>query len=123
MPEITGYYYILSLADADDKFQEQDEMNNLFYTTLDPIYFEYGISYLSKKNSNQKFEFKNPVEISPKNIKRSEFNTSVTTANKNAYTPEEILEFFKKEKESGAINKKVNQYLERAKKHEDPKMN
>lgn len=122
MPEITGYYYILSLADADDKFQEQDEMNNLFYTSVDPIYFENGISYLSKKSSNQKFEFTNTLEVTTNNMKRSDYNTSVTAQHKNAYTPEEILEFFKKEKESGKINKKVNQYLKRAKTHDYPKL-
>lgn len=113
MPEITGYYYLLCLADADDKFQEQDEMNNLFYTTIDPVYFDAGIEYKSDGKVYSPFTFKNEMSITKENIKSSVFNSSVTPKFRNAYSPEEIKEFFKKEKESGRIDKKVDEYVQR----------
>lgn len=113
MPEITGFYYLLCLADAEDKFQEQDEMNNLFYTTIDPVYFEYGIEYKSTAAKESPFYFKNELAPSTENMKRSKFNSSVTDKFRNAYTPEEIIEFFKKEKVSGRLNTKVDEYVQR----------
>ena len=59
MPEITGYYYLLTIADAEDKFQEQDEINNLFYTSVYPIYFDYGIGAKSTNGNAANFKFKN----------------------------------------------------------------
>ncbi|MEM8909556.1 MAG: C1 family peptidase, partial [Bacteroidota bacterium] len=44
MPPITGDYYLVLVADAGDQFSEQDELNNLFYTTLDPKYFQAGFA-------------------------------------------------------------------------------
>jgi C1A family cysteine protease len=112
MPEITGYYYLLCLADAEDKFQEQDELNNLFYTTIDPIYFEYGIEYKSTEEKESPFNFKNDIAVSPENIKRSKYNDVVTDKFRNAYTQEEILAFFKKEKVSGRLDGKIDEYLQ-----------
>jgi C1A family cysteine protease len=113
MPEISGYYYLLCLADAEDKFQEQDEMNNLFYTTIDPVYFEYGIEYKSTEVKQSPFTFKNDIPLSQENIKRSKYNSSVTEKFRNAYTPEEIRAFFKKEKENGHMDRKVDEYVQR----------
>jgi hypothetical protein len=110
MPEITGYYYLLCLADADDKFQEQDEQNNLFYTTIDPIYFESG-TYKSA-GTKSPFTFKNDVAANTQNIKRSRFNTVVTEKFQNAYTAEEILSFFKKEKKNVTLDRKVDEYAQ-----------
>ncbi|MCU0370541.1 MAG: C1 family peptidase [Bacteroidales bacterium] len=113
MPEITGFYYLLCLADAEDKFQEQDEVNNLFYTTIDPVYFEYGIEYKSSERKENPFDFKNDIAFSKENIKRSKYNSGVTERFRNAYTPEEIKAFFKKEKESGRMDLKVDEYVQR----------
>jgi hypothetical protein len=111
MPEISGFYYLLTLADAEDKFQEQNEQNNLFYTTLDPLFFNDGIGLKSSGGSN--FNFTNDTPVTRENIKKSKFNTVVTEDFRNAYTPEEILAFFKKEKESGRLDQKVDEYIQR----------
>ena len=113
MPEITGYYYLLCIADAEDKFQEQDELNNLFYTTIDPVYFEYGIEYKSSEKKVNPFNFKNDVAFSVENIKQSKYNSGITEKFRNAYTPEEIFAFFKKEKENGSLDRKVDEYVQR----------
>jgi C1A family cysteine protease len=113
MPDITGFYYLLCLADATDKFQEQNELNNLFYTTIDPVYFQSGVQYKSSEKNNDPFNFKNDIAFSKENIKHSKYNSSVTQKFRNAYTPEEIIAFFKKEAESGRIDRKVDQYVQR----------
>jgi hypothetical protein len=114
MPEISGLYYLLCIADADDKFQEQDEMNNLFYTTLDPIFFDSGVEYKSSDGKvNSPFTFKNETTVTKENIKTSKYNSAVTQKSRNAYSPEEIKAFFKKEKESGNLDRKVDEYVQR----------
>lgn len=113
MPEITGFYYLLCIADAEDKFQEQDELNNLFYTTIDPVYFEYGIGTKSSQKFYNPFTFKNEVEFNKEKTRRTKYNSAVTQDFRNAYTPEEIIEFFKKEKISGRLDGKVDEYVQR----------
>ncbi len=113
MPEITGLYYLLCIADAEDKFQEQDEMNNLFYTTEFPILFDSGEEYKSSDQKESPFTFKNNINVSKENIKHSKFNSAVTPEFRNAYTPEEIIEFFKKEKISGRLDGKIDEYVQR----------
>ena len=87
-------------------------MNNLFYTTEDPVLFDAGIEYKSSGQVKSPFTFKNEIEVNKQNIKQSTFNSAVTAQNKNAYTPEEIMEFFRKEKSNGNIDKKVNEYIQ-----------
>ena len=118
MPELSGLYYLVMIADAGDKFAEQDEMNNLYYTTLDPKYFDYGYSSKSSQstsvneNSISKFNFVNTEEPNLENLKQSTNQTAVTEDFKNAYTQEEILEFIKREKLNGNIDNKVSKYIQ-----------
>ena len=111
MPQITGYYYLVLIADAGDQFNEQNEANNLFYTTTDPKYFENGYSL----RIHQKFEFKNPMPLQPNLLTKNVFNSAVNQRSKNAYTPQEILNLIKREKKNGNISKKVNIAINRGK--------
>ncbi|MBK6347025.1 MAG: C1 family peptidase [Bacteroidales bacterium] len=113
MPDITGYYYLLTIADAEDKFQEENEINNLFYTSVYPIYFDYGIGTKSTGGNAGSFKFKNEVPASVPNLRNSKYNSVVTPEFKNAYTQKEILAFFKAEKKSGRLDQKVDEYLQR----------
>jgi len=112
MPEITGDYYLAMIVDAGDKFTEQDEMNNIFYSTLDPKYFEAGYSNLKSGGSNgQYFKFTNSLPNTTANIQKSEFNSAVTKRNRNAYSPQEIKAFFAQEKASGRLQAKAREYV------------
>lgn len=113
MPSITGYYYLLAAADAGDVFQEQDELNNLFYPYLWPVYFEYGVGEYKTAGVKKEFKFENDIPFSFENIKRSKYNTIVNNENRNAYTPEEIIEFLKKEKRSGRLDKKIQNHMDK----------
>lgn len=109
MPEITGDYYLLALVDAGDVFQEQDELNNLFYPFLWPLYFYEGVEYKTSE-AHERPIFKNDLTPSLENLKQSKYNTIVTESFRNAYTPEEIKEFLKKEKRTGRLDEKIIQY-------------
>lgn len=121
MPELSGYYYLVMIADAEDNFNEQDEQNNLFYTTIDPKYFDYGYSSRSSQEvennsaSISQFSFVNDAEANPQNLKKNKHQTVVTEQFKNAYTQKEILEFIKREKSNGNIDTKVNRYIQQTK--------
>lgn len=116
MPQITGYYYLVTIADPEDKIKEQNEMNNLFYSSLFPLYFSSGVGQKSSQGSSVNFSFKNDVQVnqvSEKNIRSSKHNSVVTPEFRNAYTQKEILDFFKEEKSSGRLNQKIDEYLQR----------
>ena len=115
MPQISGYYYLVLIADASDQFAEQDELNNLFYTTLIPKYFENGYSSRPKKSKNNfqsssDYEFENPTILTADMLKKSSFNTIVSDNFKNAYTQDEILNFIKEEHKNGKLKEKINLY-------------
>ncbi len=118
MPDITGAYYLLLVADAEDVFQEQNEMNNLFYTTNpDPAWFVNGVVLKSSKKSNSEvMQFNNDIEFDVNTTKSTRFNTAVNAGNRNAYTPEEILSFVKAKKRSGELDKRVVKHLEQSSK-------
>ena len=108
MPQITGAYYLALIVDIGDRFNEQDEMNNIFYSTLEPKYFEYGYSDLQAgKNNGNYFKFMNTLNPTDNNLKKSAFNSAVTSKARNTYTPAEIKAFFAKEKASGRLQAKA----------------
>lgn len=115
MPQISGYYYLVLIADASDQFAEQDELNNLFYTTLIPKYFENGYGSRpekskSKQESISAYEFDNTSVLSTNQLKKSSFNTIISDNFKNAYTQDEILKFIKEEHKNGKLREKINLY-------------
>jgi hypothetical protein len=108
MPQITGEYYIVMLADASEKFKENDEQNNVFYTTVEPKYFDGGYSELRPSNNNANyFKFTNTLQSSKDNLQKSVYNTAVTAKHRNAYSPEEIKAFVKHEYETGRLQAKA----------------
>jgi len=116
MPDITGIYYILLIADGSDVFAEDNEMNNIFYTTNDPVYFQNGIygktSAGAFNNYSHYFNFINSTKGLPDlaSLKHNKYNTAVTSYNLNAYRPDEITDFLKYEHKSGRLQAKINAY-------------
>lgn len=108
MPQITGDYYLVLIADATNKFEEANEMNNLFYTTSAPKYFQYGYSSKGGKNDNN-FSFKNASMAKPTKdvISKSPYKTAVTATNPNAYRPDEIINLLKAKAKSGELRQKI----------------
>lgn len=112
MPNITGDYYLVMIADAGDVFQEKNEQNNLFYTTIDPKYFQGGYGTTPSAEGSGKapvFQFSNAVQIKPTLLQQSAFNSAVTENFKNAYTSEEVINLLKVEKRNGRLQKKIQE--------------
>lgn len=121
MPELSGYYYLVLIADAEDKFDEQDEMNNLHYTTINPKYFDFGYSSrLAQNDSNStgdedSFSFVNEMEPNEQTLLDNKYQTIVNENFKNAYTQKEILDFIKQETKNGNIDTKIDRYIQKTK--------
>ena len=112
MPNISGEYYLIMLADVGDKFAEKDEENNLFYTTDEPKTFNNG---QSAKGNNHTFGFQNTLQPTEQNLRNSPFRTAVNATHHNAYTPEEIKAFMAKEKKNGGLDQHIKAYLKNRK--------
>jgi len=105
VPPLNGYYYLVLVADAGKAFNEQNEQNNMFYTTAQsPKFFQNGYS---NKAANDSSDFRNALAADIKNLKGTSFNTAISTNYPNAYTPEEIREFIKEKARSGELKKKA----------------
>jgi C1A family cysteine protease len=104
---LNGEYYLVLVADATDKFVENDESNNLFYTTDQfPKSFVNGVGTRSVAGQPDRFVNK----LSKAQIftpQAWEYRTAVKPHNRNAYTPEEIIGFLKKEARNGGLAKKI----------------
>ncbi len=103
---LTGFYYLVLAGDITDKFVESDENNNLFYTTdQEPKLFENGMGErISMMGDNFRNVF-TKSQMQTNGAKR--YQTSVTPKHRNAYTPNEIIDFLKKEARNGNLARKV----------------
>jgi C1A family cysteine protease len=114
---LNGYYYLVLLADATGSITEQNEQNNWFYTTNpNPKFFSNGYSSRPGKDD----DFDNTLEPDRKNLSSNSYNTAVTPSTPNAYTPEEIAEFIKEQKRTGALQKKIDSYIKSMQQQQQP---
>ncbi len=112
MPQITGYYYLVMVADAGDVFGESDELNNLFYTSMDPIWFDGGYARSRNGSGPANFEFQNKLQPEERFLKNSRFSSVVTAKFPNAYTTREISDFLRHEKRSGRLDDKIKAHIQ-----------
>ncbi len=101
MPRITGYYYLVMIADVFDVIQEMDESNNYFYFTDQdgyPIWFENGIPSGFDQGGN-KMRSASPSE--PTFEQQAPSQRSMDMA--NAYTKSEITEMLIHKKDNGSL--------------------
>lgn len=110
MPLVTGYYYLVILADAFDNFKEVDESNNFTYLTSadgNPLYIVNGViqnistKYMTLSNTVPKMFDNAPLE-------RVNFGDNL-----NAYTPEEIAAKLRYDIQNGILQQKVQEYLQK----------
>lgn len=106
MPNITGSYYLVLVADGFDAFSEFNEDNNYFYYTYDngqPLNFVNGILQdqpVSKKSFN-----KNRI---PSKGEPSDFQSVKIGKNINAYSTKEIRRLIDFQRKSGELERKVS---------------
>lgn len=110
LPGLNGLYYLVLIADGDDVYQEEDEMNNYFYTSMYPIQFQDGFALAvdgSDRPSLSGFEFKNKLNPTMRNLGGNDFNTAVNPDAPNTYTAKEIRNFIDNEKRTGRLAGKI----------------
>jgi len=98
MESISGYYYMVMVADAFDTYEETDESDNYFYMTNaqgGPIWFIDGVPFGIKSS-----EVTDRSEEAAANAR-----TPVNAGNLNAYTPEEITGMIRHLKQQGKLPK------------------
>lgn len=110
MPGITGYYYLVLIADAFDNIGELDEANNLYFLSDeygDPLYFQDGqlIGLVAEEIDDRSQALPNPGQKLIAPHQRSK-------ANANAYTPAEIKSLILHKKESGELDSKIRAFVQ-----------
>ena len=109
VPQITGDYYLVMIADGDDVFAEQDEQNNFFYPSLDPIYFYNGYAF-NEEGSNSSFKFDNTTSSRSQSALTQDYSDASKGSFKNAYTTDEIKAKLKQEFNNGGFEQRLNEY-------------
>lgn len=112
-PGLNGYYYLALFADGENVISEQNEMNNIFYTTTSPKFFSNGISIprlSSGTMSDERWEFVNPVSADLKAVGEFKNRSAVNSDYPNAYSPYEIMKLLEMKKKSGELDKKIVEF-------------
>ena len=105
MPEITGKYYLVVMADAYDVIKEGNEDNNFYFITAEngkPLEFENGvIKNMPPHTKSGKV---------PDAFGNTETQTPVKHGNMNAYTPAEIRNMLLHDKKTGKLDTKMKAF-------------
>lgn len=107
MPEITGKYYLVVIADAYDAIAEANEDNNFFFITAEngkPLEFVNGII----TNKTKSYSLKSTKL--PSQFANTENQTVVKNGNLNAYSPAEVSRLLLSDKKSGKLQSKIDEY-------------
>jgi hypothetical protein len=107
IPGITGYYYLVMIADPFQALQEADASNNFFYMTDAngyPIWFENGVPQGLDGNIGTRSSGKDGEQVA--HLAPNEVDSDMA----NAYTKSEIMGFLKHQAETGGLRRKVDQF-------------
>lgn len=96
MPQVTGEFYVVLVADAEGLVKEGDEQNNLFFSAPYPVYIDGGWVKTRKEEKGAIADH----AVSGKGVPTPQLNKPSKPQQRNAYTSEEITAFIKSEIES-----------------------
>lgn len=102
MPNVTGQYYLVLIADAFSSVTESDESNNYYFLTAadgGPLQFRNGV--LQSQIANNK------SLVKPKQNAHFAEQTAVSPVAPNTYTPEEISALISEARKSGELRNKA----------------
>lgn len=108
MPQVTGKYYLVVMADAYDAIAEGNEDNNFYFITAEngkPLEFVNGIAQNMPSVSSTLKSLKTPGQF-----ENTIHQTPVNSVNLNAYTPVEISRLLLYEKRTGKLAKRMQEY-------------
>ena len=112
MPEITGKYYLVVMADAYDVIKEVNEDNNFYFITADngkPLEFKDG-KILNMSKSSQSISRMSKTDKRPAPYSNTETQTVVKPGNLNAYTPTELKTMLLHDKKTGKMDAKIKAF-------------
>ena len=113
MPEVTGEYFLLLVADAEEEIEEYDEFDNYFFPSLEPLSFDGGLLGLGGGKGGQteragaRVALGQAVEMSALASGRAHAGAPIG----NAYTPAEIKAVLAAAKRSGEFERRVAEGL------------
>ena len=114
VPDITGLYYLVLVADGDDNYTETDEQNNVFYTTPQfPVYFQNGFARngFDKPTACLKnYNFKNTLAPGKQTLKNNPYLTAVNATYPNTYRLDELKQMIRQQKKSGEWGRKLQAF-------------
>jgi hypothetical protein len=113
LPPITGYYYMVVMADPFGSVQEANEQNNFFFIADAngyPYYMQNGIP-MGSSAKNASTNATQP-ELGRRRMAAGQqpLHSPVTAQNRNAYTPGEIHNMLVQRKQSGELAGKIRAY-------------
>ena len=112
LPRITGYYYLVVMADPFNNVQEINKQNNFFFITNTngyPYYFQNGAPFGSAPGTYAGDEPLTTIGTRSREIVQPT-HSPVTEQTPNAYTPDEIRNMIIQLKQSGELDKKIKDF-------------
>ncbi|GHT43848.1 hypothetical protein FACS189438_1830 [Bacteroidia bacterium] len=115
LPPVTGYYYMVVMADPFGNVPEVNKQNNLFFiANADgyPNYIQNGMPMGSTATRSP--EGGQPdLGSRGRQAGKEPLHSPVTPENPNAYTPDEIRNMIQQHKQSGELDKKLRSFDEK----------
>ncbi|MCL2072733.1 MAG: C1 family peptidase [Marinilabiliaceae bacterium] len=111
MPEITGDYYLVLMADAFDVIREGNEDNNFYFISAadgKPIKYVNGVP--QNMVNPKSLQIKN-IEKKPEIFSNTENQTLVKPGNLNTYTPQELKTMLLHDKKTGKLEQKIKSFV------------
>ena len=118
LPPITGFYYLLLMADPFYCVQESNKQNNFFFINDEngfPYYIQNGTPFRSSSEPATKGEAMKELGKRSLDVGEKPRHSVVTEQNRNAYTPDEIRNMLMQHKQSGELDKKIREFDEKRK--------
>jgi len=109
LPNITGYYYLIMIADTYDVLNDKDKDNNYYYVTDNdgwPIYFENGRPENMAPRTKDTNSRLGDVQAGIQHLAPAKQNSNLT----NAYTKEEISNMIKAHKKNGKLQEAISNF-------------
>jgi C1A family cysteine protease len=119
LPPITGYYYMVMMADPFNSVQEANEQNNCFFIADAngyPYYIQNGIPFGNAQTRASAGDRQPNIGRSSISAADKPLHSPVTEQNRNAYTPDEIQNMIAKHKQSGELERKIIAFDEKQRK-------
>lgn len=110
MPDITGSYYLVLVADAFNTVDESDNENNYHFLMAadgQPLKFENGV-LKTEIGNNKALAFR---KVMPAQNAVMPYQTAVNEARPNTYTPSEIASVIREHRKNGVIANKALELL------------